>query len=163
MLIAAAVAAISFAGLNANAQAPQYGTTPGIVVAASQDVSKLPKKAKKFINKYFDGVSVANCEQNFAKGEYDVTLANGVDIEFNSKGDVKEIDAPDNCYIAPDLSKELLHDSAFAHLESQGLLSKVESIEFKRGRAVEVTVDVPNPAPDTYIYSVEGVFIGTDD
>lgn len=163
LIAAAAVAAISLTGFNANAQAPQFGSSPGIVMAGSQDVSKLPGKAKKFINKHFKDVSVAKCEQNFVKDEYDVELANGVDIEFNSKGEVMEIDAPDNYYLAPQVAKDLLHDSAFAHLEKNGLTSKVESIEYKRGRAVEVTVDVPNPAPDTYIYSVEGVFVGTDD
>lgn len=156
----AAVAAMTFAGFSADAQS-QFGGGPGIVMAGSQDVSNLPGKAKKFIDKHFKDVAIQKCEQYFAKGKYEVELANGVDIEFNSKGEVTEIDAPDRGYLSPKIAKELLHDSAFSRLEKDGRINKVESIEFKRGRAVEVTVDVPDP--DTYVFDVNGVFIQFDD
>ncbi|MBD5234915.1 MAG: hypothetical protein HDS61_00635 [Barnesiella sp.] len=154
----AAVAAITFAGFSASAQ---YNSTPGIVMAGSQNVDKLPSKAKKFIKKHFDGVGVAGCEEAFAQGKYAVELLNGVEIEFDSKGEVLEVDAPDNTYLAASVAKDLLHDSAFNHLEKAGLIGKVESIEFKKGRAVEVEVDVPGP--DTYVFDINGLFITVQD
>lgn len=159
-LALAAIVAIAFAGVDANAQTA-YGANPGIVLSGSQNAANLPEKAKKFIDKHFKGVSVAKCEQYFAKGKYEVELANGVDIEFNTKGDVIEVDAPDNYYLASAIAKELLHDSAFYRLEKEGLLNKVESIEFKRGRVVEVSVDIPDP--DTYVFDINGTFIAIED
>lgn len=155
-----ATAAIAFMGTEANAQV-NLGSAPGIVLAGSQNAANLPEKAKKFIDKHFKGIAVEKCEQYFAKGKYEVELVNGVDIEFNTKGDVIEVDAPDNAYLAPALAKELLHDSAFARLEKDGLIGKVESIEFKRGRAVEVSVDIPGP--DTYVFNIDGTFIMIED
>lgn len=155
----AAVAAIAFTGFSVSAQF--NNTAPGIVVAGSQNADNLPKKAKQFINKHFKGVGVAKCEQYFDQGKYEVELANGVDIEFDAKGEVLEVDAPDNAYLAPSVAKDLLHDSAFSRLEKAGLIGKVESIEFKKGRAVEVEVDVPGP--DTYVFDINGLFITVQD
>lgn len=156
--LALAVAFMAVAGFSASAQ---FISAPGIVVAASQNAGNLPDKAKKFIDKHFKDVTIVKCEQYFAKGKYEVELANGVDIEFNTKGDVVEIDAPDNAYLAPSLAKELLHDSAFARLEKDGRIDRIESIEFKKGRAVEVEVDMPGP--DTYVFDIQGVFISIQD
>lgn len=162
LIAAAAISAVAFTGFSASAQAPQqYDTNPGIVMAGSQDYSKIPGKAKKFIDKHFKGVAVRSCEQEFAKGKYDVELANGVEIEFNNNGDILEVDAPDNAYLSPAVAKDLLHDSAFGQLEKKGLLDKVESIEFKKGRAVEVSLDIPDP--DTYIFDIDGNVIAVDD
>lgn len=162
LLIAAAVSFLTFAGFSAGAQAPQqYNSLPGIAVAGSQDYDKIPEKARHFIAKHFKGVSVTKCEQYFAEGKYEVELSNGVDIDFNNDGEVLEIDAPDNAVLDPALVKDLLHDTAFHRLAKDGVNSKVESIEFKKGKVVEVEVMIPDP--DTYIFVVDGDFIGFDD
>lgn len=88
-------------------------------------------------------------------------LANGVDIDFNTKGDVLEIDAPDNAYLAPSVVKELLHRGAYGRLVKDGLADNVESIEFRKGKAVEVEVDIQGP--DTYIFDLDGNFIAIED
>lgn len=161
-ITAAVISAISFAAFTAAAQSPaQYGGNPGIVMSGSQNYDKIPRKAKHFIDKHFKGVAVSKCEQYFAKGKYEVELANGVDIEFNTNGDVIEVDAPDNTYLAQAVVKDLLHRSAYSRLEKDGLASKVESVELKKGKAVEVEIDIPDP--DTYIFDINGNFIAIED
>lgn len=162
LFLAAAVSVLVSAGFSASAQTSgQYGTLPGIAVAGSQNYDKIPQKAKRFISKHFKGVSVTGCEQYFAEGRYEVELSNGVDIDFSNDGEVLGIDAPDNAVLDPALVKDLLHDTAFHRLAKDGVNSKVESIEFKKGKVVEVEVKVPDP--DTYIFVVDGDFIGFGD
>ncbi|MDE6345078.1 MAG: PepSY-like domain-containing protein [Muribaculaceae bacterium] len=159
---AAFVAVVALSGYDAQARRPDLtGGNPGIVISGSQDYDGMPEKAKHFISKHFSGVGISKCEKYFAKGKYEVELANGVDMEFNTKGELTEIDAPDNAFLAPSIVKELLHRSAYSHLEKDGLDSKVESIEFNRGKAVEVELGIPDP--DTYVFDIDGNFIAIRD
>ena len=134
---------------------------PGIVMAGSQNYNKIPEKARKFVDKHFKGTAVSKCEQYFAKGKYEVELANGVDIDFNRKGEVLEIDAPDNAYLAQSVVKDLLHHGAYNRLVKDGYANKVEAIEFRKGRAVEVEIGIEGP--DTYIFDLNGTLIAIED
>lgn len=161
-ITAAAVATLVATGFSAQARsACLNGGNPGIVMSGSQNYESIPAEAKRFIYRHFKDVGISKCEQYFAKGKYEVELSNGVDIEFKTKGDVTEIDAPDNAFLAPSVVKDLLHRSAYSHLEKDGLEAKVESIEFKKGRAVEVEVSIPDP--DTFIFDIDGNFIAIQD
>ncbi len=161
-ITAAAVATLVATGFSAQARSARLnGGNPGIVMSGSQNYESIPAEAKRFIDRHFKDVGISKCEQYFAKGKYEVELSNGVDIEFNTKGDVTEIDAPDNAFLAPSVVKDLLHRSAYSHLEKDGLEAKVESIEFKKGRAVEVEVSIPDP--DTFIFDIDGNFIAIQD
>lgn len=157
--IVAAVAmsfAVATATFRADAQAP------GIAMAGSQNYSSLPKDARHFIEKHFKGVGVTSCERYYAKGKYEVELSNGVDIEFNDKGKVIEIDAPSGALLPVALVKDLLPGKAFKRLQDAGIAARVESIEFdKRGKAVEVELSIPEP--DTYIFDINGEFIAIQD
>lgn len=136
--------------------------TPGIVMAGSQNYSSLPKDARHFIDKHFKGVGVSSCERYYAKGRYEVELNNGIDIEFDIKGKVKEIDAPDGAMLPVALVKDVLPGKAFKRLQDAGVVSRVESIEFdKKGKAVEVELSIPEP--DTYIFDINGEFIAIQD
>lgn len=161
----ATVMTVMFGGLMSHAQVPSepllMNTTPGIAVAGSEDYNQLPDKAKHFITKHFKNVGVKKCEKYFAKGEYEVELTNGVDIEFNLDGMVTEIDAPGKTFLPETVVKEILPHKAFTRLENEGLAGKVESIEFKKGRAYEVEIDIPDP--DTYIFDINGEFIALED
>ncbi|MDE7145216.1 MAG: hypothetical protein K2O30_03590, partial [Duncaniella sp.] len=87
----ASVMAMIFGVFASNAQtqnAIARDTNPGVVMAGSQNYSQLPGKARHFIEKHFKDVGVAKCEKFFARGEYEVELVNGIDIEFNLKGDI---------------------------------------------------------------------------
>lgn len=163
LLLSIAAAALIMAGPSASAQgAPQVNNgMPGIVMAGSQNYSKLPEKARKFIEKHFKNATVSKCEQYFAKGTYEVELSDGLDIEFNNKGQVIEIDAPDNAYLNATVVKELLHRGSYDRLAKDGLQDKVESIEFRKGRAVEVEVGIKGP--DTYIFDLNGMLIAIED
>lgn len=136
--------------------------SPGIVMAGSQNYSSLPKDARHFIDKHFKGVGVSSCERYYAKGRYEVELNNGIDIEFDIKGKVKEIDAPDGAMLPVALVKDVLPGKAFKRLQDAGVVSRVESIEFdKKGKAVEVELSIPEP--DTYIFDINGEFIAIQD
>ena len=159
LLIMAALASL-FAVPAAIAQTPA-GSSPGLVVAASQTAAQLPSSASKFIDRHFKGIGILKCERYFAKGKYEVELANGVDIEFDNSGKVTEIDAPDRATLAASVVKEVVPAKTFKHLEDNGLASKVETVEFKRGKFYEVELAIPSP--DTYIFDINGNFIIIDD
>ena len=143
------------------AQAPQMIGGPGIAVSGSANQAQLPQKAKSFIDKHFKGVDVRSIEKNFIKGSYDVDLSNGVEIEFDSAGNVKEIDAAKNSVLSATLVKDVMHSKAYKHLEKAGMAGKVESIEFNKKKVCSVELKVPEP--DTYLYDVNGVFIAIVD
>lgn len=160
----ATVMAMTFGSVIASAQnqnAIPRDTNPGIVMAGTQNYSQLPDKAKHFISKHFKNVGVAKCEKFFAKGQYEVELVNGVDIEFNLKGEVTEIDAPGNTFLPVAVVKDVMPHKSYNRLEKDGLTAKVESIEFKKGKAYEVEVGIP--APDTFIFDIDGDFIAIED
>lgn len=59
------------------------------------DTTQLPVAAREFIKKHFVGVGVSNIkiEKDFMEGKtYDVVLTNGFDLDFNAKGEWKEVD-----------------------------------------------------------------------
>lgn len=134
---------------------------PGIAAAGSADISRLPDAARSFMAKHFKDVRVRSCERYFAKGKYEVELMNGIDLEFNTKGEIIEIDAPGNTVLADAVVKDILPAKAYARLEKDGLTGMVESIELSKGRIYEVEANIPDP--DTYLFDIDGQFIGFDD
>ncbi len=59
---------------------------------------QLPAPAKEFVAKYFPGVKIASVKQDmeYTDRDYDVTLANQAEIEFNRKGLWKKVDCGQN-------------------------------------------------------------------
>ncbi len=144
------------------AQAPYYnGGNPGIVTAASQDASQLPEKATKFIDKHFKNVGISKCEKYFAKGKYEVELVNGIDLEFDSKGNILEIDAPGNTVLPATVVKDIIPSKAYERLSNDGFSAMVESIEFNRGKVYEIELNIPGP--DTFVFDINGVFLAIED
>ncbi|MBD5353813.1 MAG: hypothetical protein HDR85_02750 [Bacteroides sp.] len=154
--------AILFGAADAVAQSPiSTGTAPGIVLSGSANYSQLPKKAQAFIEKHFKGVGLRACEKYFAKGKYEVELNNGIDLEFNTKGELTEIDAPDNTLLPVAVVKEVMPRKAYERLEKDGLTGAVESIELNRGKVYEVELNISSP--DTYVFDLDGVFLAIED
>jgi len=61
----------------------------------TRDESKLPAKAKTFLTKYFtdSSISYIKIDKEFMQGKtYEVVMTDGVDIDFDSKGEWTEID-----------------------------------------------------------------------
>lgn len=154
--------AILFGAADAVAQVPMnYGGNPGIVMAGSADYSQLPKKAQAFIEKHFKNVGVRTCEKYYAKGKYEVELQNGVDLEFNTKGELIEVDAPDNSLLPIAVVKDVMPRKAYDRLEKDGYIGNVESIELNRGKVYEVELNIPGP--DTYVFDINGLFLAIED
>lgn len=51
---------------------------------------ELPAEAQKFVNKYFSDINISVVLKD--DNEYEVKFANGYQIEFNKKGEWKEVD-----------------------------------------------------------------------
>lgn len=156
LLLSLAVAGVlGLAGIGMEAvAAPQFNNDmPGMAMSGSQNYGKIPKKARKFVDKHFKGFSVVKCENYFSTGKYEVyevELSDGTDIDFDGKGNVLEIEAGDNSYLATTIVKDLLHRKAYFLLDRRGVIGKVESIELRNNKAVEVVVR--NPDPYTFIF-----------
>ena len=60
-------------------------------------VDQLPNKAQTLINTYFSGVKVsyAKMDKELFNTDYEVFFTNGTKIEFNRKGDWKDIECRD--------------------------------------------------------------------
>lgn len=59
-------------------------------------VNELPVQAKEFVDTHFKSAKVVQVEKDAPLGlvrEYTVILENGIKIEFNKKGDWKEVEA----------------------------------------------------------------------
>ena len=75
----------------------------GIFVAVADNdkiinKSQLPKAAQEFIDAHFAGVDLLYAKEdcNILFNSYEVRLANGVKVEFSSKGNWEEVDGGQN-------------------------------------------------------------------
>lgn len=161
-LLTAFGAAVLFLGIfTAEINAQDMIGGPGIVMSGSENYTKIPAKARSFINKHFKNLGVRSCEKDFLNGSYEVDLVNGIEIKFNKAGNVIEIDAADNSTLPIVVVKDVIHHRAFKHLENNGYANKVKSIEFEKNKACSVELQIPDP--DTYQYNKDGIFIGVND
>ncbi|MDE6266215.1 MAG: PepSY-like domain-containing protein [Muribaculaceae bacterium] len=65
----------------------------------SRDINSLPDAARQVINTHFKGKGVNHIkidDKTFGGAEYDVVLNDGTEIDFDSKGNIKEIDCGKN-------------------------------------------------------------------
>lgn len=90
----------------------------------------MPKKAQKTVERI--GASVTKCDREFMTGKYEVTLSNGIEIEFTSKGEIDEIEAPDNTVLGNDIIKEIVPGHLYDNLKEMKALELVTSIEATR-------------------------------
>lgn len=134
---------------------------PGIAVAGSVESAQLPKPAKDFIKKHFPGVAIRDSERNFLSGEYDVDLVDGTDLEFNSKGEIIEIEAGKRHVLSQRLLKEILPGKAYKELERRGNLNNVETV--KKDSRKGYKVELRNVDLDDYRFDIEGVLISIND
>lgn len=113
------------------AQATQMLQGPGPVIAGSFDYKNVPDKAKKFIETNFKGVNVMKVEKEFGPDKYDITLANGVELEFNAKGDLDEIEGL-NAPLPYSVVKAILPAAAAKTLETKAAHNAVKSIDVEK-------------------------------
>lgn len=134
---------------------------PGIVMAGSTDAASLPDGAKKFLDKHFKGVAVKECEKEYVSGEFEVKLVGGVEVDFNARGEVVEIDAPDRGVLPTEVVKDVVPHKTYKHLQENGLASKVESVKYKDGKVIEIETVVVDP--DTFIFDIGGNLLMIED
>jgi L-serine deaminase len=95
----------------------------------TRDVNKLPVAAREMIGKHFSQTKVAyiKIEKDlFQSTSYDVKLADGIELEFNSKGEWLEIDcknkAVPSTFIPQAISKYMKAKGYKDNLRSRGLV-----------------------------------------
>lgn len=109
-------------------------------------VSRLPEAAQQFVREHFPDrkIALAKTETDFMKKSYDVIFSDGCRIEFDSKGDWKEIDCklsamPSDVVPAPIRAyvEENHPDSTIVKIEKDR-----REYEVKLSNRVELTFDL---------------------
>lgn len=135
---------------------------PGPAIAGTVTSDQLPEKARTMLKETFKESPVKRIVKDFADQEYDVRLADGIELEFNAQGDLLEIEAPDGLALSYDLIKALVPDKAWARLVSDGVTRRIDGIKFKKGRVVAVEIMHERPV-DAYIFDWDGDLILLED
>ncbi len=110
--------------------------------------SQLPSKATEFISQYFPSARIISSIKD--KDEYEVTLSEGTQIEFNKDGDWIDVDAANGKTIPSGFYPSEIDNYIAQNFEGIGIneISKV-----KRGFEVELTTTTE------IVFSPDGTFI----
>lgn len=128
----------------------------GVGPAMSEAVKMIPIEGIRFIVEYYPDEGIVSMDKEFASNSYDVKLTNGTEIEFNSKGNVIEIEAADNTVIPQDVIQAILPAKTFNVLQNDGIAANIESIEVgKKGYQIETNL----PEDVDYFYEFEEVIM----
>lgn len=122
--------------------------------ASSEAVKMIPIDGIRFIVENYPDEGIVSMDKEFASNSYDVKLTNGTEIEFNSKGNVMEIDAADNAVIPQEVLQAMLPAKTFNALQNDGIASNVESIEVTKG-GYQIETNLPQNAD--YFYEFEEI------
>lgn len=126
----------------------------GPVVSGSVSYDEMPSKARKFLERHCDGHAVVKLEKEFESGDFDVRLADGIDIEFNSKGNIVEIEAPEGYCLAPTLLKAVVPGKLYQLLDHNGFSESVSAVKHDR---MGYRLDIADPVFDQVCYDPSGV------
>lgn len=135
-------------------QVPPGFTGIGPVVSGSIDYSKIPSKARKFLEKHCDGHAVVKCQKEYSSGGFDIALADGIEMEFDAKGALVGIQAPANYSLAPVLLEAVVPGKLYNLLDHNGFKSSVEAVH--RDDA-GYRLDVSDPVFNQVCYDPSGV------
>ena len=144
------------------AQQPEgkYGSAnPGLFGSgsASQKCSQLPEKAQKFLADNFKYKEIRKCEKDYPKGNYEIELRDGTDIDFAADGTWTDIDAADNTTLPESLLKNVLNEKAYNELVNRGCINLVESVERTASGGLKVEVD--KVVFDELIFDIDGTVV----
>jgi len=115
----------------------------GSAVSGNVDYSKLPSKARKFLERYCDGHAVVQCEKVYEQGCFNLRLADGIRMSFDSKGGIMSISAPDNYSLSPYLLKAVLPGKLYNLLENNGFRESVEAVREEEHRYYRLAIADP--------------------
>ncbi len=125
--------------------------------AVTVDSTDLPVAAKTFLNKNFDGIAIHEFEKKFWSNSYELELADGTDIDFDSRGHCTEVSAPDYKLLDAALVRELLPAAACLTLTNDNLIESVEEIEYNPSKGYKV--EVRHGTLDDYRFDIAGKLI----
>ena len=104
----------------------------------TQDVKKLPVTAREFIKKQFPETSISYFKIDkdlFSAPKYDVKLADGMEIEFDSQGEWTEIDCKPRA-----VPSSLIPNTIMQYMKQQYANHHIVKIERDR-KGYELTLD----------------------
>lgn len=116
----------------------------------------LPKEAQSFLAKNFTNERVVQAEKDVygSKTDYEIKLSNGTELEFDEKGDWKEIDGKDKVAIPQDF----IPTKITQHITQHFAPHRVSKIEKDRNKyEVELTNGMDLE------FSLNGDFLRIDD
>lgn len=132
---------------------PGY-TGVGPVVSGSVDFGSIPSKARKFLQKHCDGHAVVKCEKEYTSGDFDIELADGIEMEFDAKGNLVDIEAPENYSLSPTLLKACVPGKLYNLLDHNGFKGCVESVHHD---SAGYRLEVADPVFEQVCFDSSGV------
>lgn len=85
--------------------------------------SELPQQAKSFLNVYYPSIDIISTMRDKDNGrvEYEVTLANGHEVTFDSEGAWKDVDAPATQIIPAGIAPQPIADYVATNYPTDGI------------------------------------------
>lgn len=92
---------------------------------------QLPAKAQEFVKTYFSDYKVTYvfADREFADTEYKIRFENGTEIEFNAKGEWKDVSSKNDCIPTAFILKEIID---YVEMNHQGMCITDVEREFNR-------------------------------
>lgn len=135
---------------------PIYTGGVGPAVSGSAPVKMVPINAIRFVVENYPAAGITSMDKEYATGDFEINLTDGTELEFNSQGNLVEIDAPEDSEIAESVVKAVLPAQAYNQLAADDLASHIESIKVtKDGYKIEMNV----PEDVEYFFTIEGIIV----
>lgn len=131
----------------------------GPVVSISETMQSLPGEIKTFLSTYFPQAQATAIEMKTMAGYYDIKLDNGYDLEFQTSGAWKEIEAPGKTSINPGIVEALLPDIIYQDLKKNRVEDKVREMEFDAVKGYKIDT---GKKKDFY-YDINGILLQIQD
>lgn len=135
-------------------QIPPGYTGIGPVISGSVAYENVPSKARKFLQKYCDGHAIVKCEKEYTSGDYKISLAVGIDMEFDAKGNMVAINAPDGYSLSPMLLRAVVPGKLYHLLDHNGFKESVEGMHHDNAG---YRLKVADPVFNAVCYDSSGV------
>ncbi len=130
--IIAVFTAVSASIVRVNAMAQKQEciryTGVGPAVAEGVDVDKLPERARDFIGRHIRDCEVSYVDKEFDSGIYEVYMTDGIEVDFNARGDFQEIEAPVGYVLTKSLVRELIPAKSYKELIEMDCINNVAAI-----------------------------------
>lgn len=121
-------------------------------VFAQQNMDELPQESTDFINEHFSServeeVDVDDSWYNLSDSEtYEVRLANGIELDFNSEGEITEIESDDGQSIPMSVLPDYIRDEVETKHPNANIINwekddKTHEIELDNDEEVEIKRD----------------------